>query len=133
MPGIFLIFVMMRSKCLRSVISRVRSMRACKLSGWLPRVRMFEPVSLMTLVMSASIPGRSCRRIRKSTGSQIGEQFFQLRSSGFGSHAEKVGVRNFLQTAPHLARFPFEQAAADFRGLASLDGVDVMADLAPRA
>jgi len=32
-----------------------------------------------------------------------------------------------------LPRFPLEQAAADFRRLASLDEVDVMADLAPRA
>ena len=48
-------------------------------------------------------------------------------------HAEKVGFRNFLQAASHLPRFPFEQAPPDLRRLASLDEVDVMANLAPRA
>ena len=43
-------------------------MRACRPSGRLSSVRIFDPASLMTEVISASIPVRSLVRMSRWTG-----------------------------------------------------------------
>jgi len=70
---------------------------------------------------------------RKISRIPIGEQVFELRASVFGSTRSKSASGIFFKLRPACRASLLEQAAADFRRLASLDEVDVMADLAPRA
>ncbi len=64
---------------------------------------------------------------------QIGEQVFQFRATVFAGNAQQVSLGNLFEAASGLARFALEQSPPDFRGLAALDEIDVVADFAARS
>ena len=64
---------------------------------------------------------------------EIGVEIFSLGAAVLGGDAHEILIGNFLQADALLARFLFEQAAADVGGLLALVEIDPLADLAAGA
>src|SRR5215469_16200156 len=95
---------MMFSSWRLSEISRLASMRAFWRSGRLSNMRMFEPASLMTAVISASKPARSRARTCNSTGKVV-VALHDQRSLAHAQHALYGLYQRGLRVLRGLLRF----------------------------